>query len=389
MDNLTAVESISDTAGSNEFLPTPESGHVTLVALTKRYGTRADDPIAVNAVDLRIRAGEFVTLLGPSGCGKTSTLRMIAGFESPTSGQVSVDGVDMVSVAPNKRPMSMVFQSYALFPHLTVRQNVAYGLKLKKTSEKRLREEVDTALTIMNLMPYAERAPHQLSGGQQQRVALARALVMRPKVLLFDEPLSNLDAKLRVQMRNEIRRLQKRLGITSIFVTHDQDEAMTLSDRIVVMNQGRIEQIDVPERVYRHPSSIFVADFIGRANFLDATLLTEPGNGRARVFALGRERDVEAHEDVSLDGEVLLMVRPESVLLTPNPAADSVHGEVGRVLSAIFHGESVEYEVETDSGSIVALVSDPSAKEIFEPMDTVSVGIKADRGWLLPVVAEA
>ncbi|AIY02735.1 iron(III)-transport ATP-binding protein [Arthrobacter sp. PAMC 25486] len=389
MDNLTAAEPISAPVDTAEFSPAHESGHVTLAALTKRYGNRADDPIAVNAVDLQIKAGEFVTLLGPSGCGKTSTLRMIAGFETPSSGQVSVDGVDMVTVAPNKRPMSMVFQSYALFPHLSVRQNVAYGLRLKKTSEKRLREEVDTALTIMNLMPYAERAPHQLSGGQQQRVALARALVMRPKVLLFDEPLSNLDAKLRVQMRNEIRRLQKRLGITSIFVTHDQDEAMTLSDRIVVMNQGRIEQIDVPERVYRRPSSIFVADFIGRANFLDATLLTDPHQGRARVFALGRERDVEVHEDVTLDGEVLLMVRPESVLLTPNPAADSVHGEVGRVLSAIFHGESVEYEVETDSGSIVALVSDPSVSEIFDPMDTVSVGIKTDRGWLLPVAVEA
>lgn len=389
MDNLTAADPVLASVEASEFASNQGSGQVTLTALTKSYGTKSDDPIAVNAVDLEIKAGEFVTLLGPSGCGKTSTLRMIAGFETPSSGQVSVDGSDMVSVAPNKRPMSMVFQSYALFPHLSVRQNVAYGLRLKKTSEKRLREEVDTALTIMNLMPYAERAPHQLSGGQQQRVALARALVMRPKVLLFDEPLSNLDAKLRVQMRNEIRRLQKRLGITSIFVTHDQDEAMTLSDRIVVMNQGRIEQIDVPERVYRHPSSIFVADFIGRANFLDATLLEKPVNGRARAFALGFERDVETHPDVNLDGEVLLMVRPESVLLTPNPEADTVQGEVGRVLTVIFHGESVEYEVETDTGSIVALVSDPSANEIFEPMDTVSVGIKADRGWLLPVLAEA
>lgn len=386
MDNLTAADPIADTSEAIEFSPDEESGQVTLSALTKRYGSRADDPIAVDNVDLHINAGEFVTLLGPSGCGKTSTLRMIAGFETPSSGHVAVDGVDMVSVAPNKRPMSMVFQSYALFPHLSVRQNVAYGLKLKKTSDKRLKEEVDTALTIMNLIPYADRAPHQLSGGQQQRVALARALVMRPKVLLFDEPLSNLDAKLRVQMRNEIRRLQKRLGITSIFVTHDQDEAMTLSDRIVVMNQGQIEQIDTPERVYRRPSSIFVADFIGRANFLDATLLAEPVVNRARVFALGRERDVETHDDVTLEGEVLLMVRPESVLLTLNPEADTVHGEVGRVLSVIFHGESVEYEVETDSGSIVALVSDAAASEIFEVMDTVSVGIKADRGWLLPVV---
>ena len=259
--------------GVADLARTEPTGRITLDKLTKRYGSKRTDPVAVDAVSLDIRPGEFVTLLGPSGCGKTSTLRMIAGFEEPTSGSVQLDGADMNHVAPNRRPMSMVFQSYALFPHLTVRENVSYGLRLKKLGEKQLREEVDIVLTIMNLNAYADRAPHQLSGGQQQRVALARALVMRPKVLLFDEPLSNLDAKLRVQMRNEIRRLQKRLGITSIFVTHDQDEAMTLSDRVVVMNRGRIEQIDAPEIVYRRPASVFVADFIGRANFLDATVV--------------------------------------------------------------------------------------------------------------------
>ncbi|MFC6356543.1 ABC transporter ATP-binding protein [Luethyella okanaganae] len=360
------------------------SGRIVLTDLTKRYGAKTDEPPAVDAVSLEIERGELITLLGPSGCGKTSTLRMIAGFEEPTSGSLELDGADMIRVAPNHRPMSMVFQSYALFPHLTVRENVAYGLKLKCIPSARLREEVDTVLTIMNLMNYADRAPHQLSGGQQQRVALARALVMRPKVLLFDEPLSNLDAKLRVLMRNEIRRLQRRLGITSIFVTHDQDEAMTLSDRIVVMNRGRIEQVDVPDVVYRRPASVFVADFIGRATFLDATILSAPADGRARVAAIGQELDTACHSDVTLDSDVLLMIRPESVRLSARTDTDEVHGDIGRVLNTIFHGDSVEYEIETESGSIVASVSDPAVDEILRPMDCVRVSIATDRGWLLP-----
>ncbi|ROS50248.1 ABC transporter ATP-binding protein [Frigoribacterium sp. PhB24] len=360
------------------------SGRITLAGLSKRYGSRADDPLAVDSIDLVIEPGEFITLLGPSGCGKTSTLRMIAGFEVPTYGSLDLDGSDMVHVAPNQRPMSMVFQSYALFPHLSVRENVSYGLKLKKVPGARLREEVDTVLTIMNHMAFADRAPHQLSGGQQQRVALARALVMRPKVLLFDEPLSNLDAKLRVQMRNEIRRLQRRLGITSIFVTHDQDEAMTLSDRIVVMNKGRIEQVDVPDVVYRRPASVFVADFIGRATFLDATIVARPSDGRARIVALGVEFETASHDDVTLDTEALLMIRPESVRLSGRVDAGDVHDDVGRVLNTIFHGDSVEYEIETDSGTIVASVSDPSVDDILRPMDCVRVSIAPDRGWLLP-----
>ncbi|QPZ38754.1 ABC transporter ATP-binding protein [Paramicrobacterium chengjingii] len=383
-DHTTAELAQVDTA---EFASAPAEGRVSLKDLTKRYGSQSTDPVAVDSVTLDINAGEFVTLLGPSGCGKTSTLRMIAGFETPTAGNVTLDDLDMLQVAPNKRPMSMVFQSYALFPHLSVYDNVAYGLKLKKQSMKRVREEVETVLTIMNLNGLADRAPHQLSGGQQQRVALARALVMRPKVLLFDEPLSNLDAKLRVQMRNEIRRLQKRLGITSIFVTHDQDEAMTLSDRIVVMNKGRIEQIDTPERVYRHPSSVFVADFIGRANFLDARLLRVPESGKAVVIALGREREVAAHEQVVAYNDVLLMVRPEAIDISRTDE-NAVHGEVGRVLSAVFQGPSVEYEIETDSGTIVASVADPTASDIFDPLDAVSVSVKPGRGWLLPVLSE-
>ncbi|MGO1414082.1 MAG: ABC transporter ATP-binding protein, partial [Microbacterium gubbeenense] len=266
------VSSVTDTT-----IPAAAAGieglnaaRLTLRGLSKRYSADPSIPAAVESIDLDIEPGEFVTLLGPSGCGKTSTLRMIAGFETLTEGTIDLDGVDISGMPPNRRPMSMVFQSYALFPHLSVRDNVSYGLKLKKMSASRIAEDVDGILAIMNLSGLADRAPHQLSGGQQQRVALARALVMRPKVLLFDEPLSNLDAKLRVQMRHEIRLLQRRLGITSIFVTHDQDEAMTMSDRIVVMSKGCIEQVGAPSEVYRRPASMFVADFIGRANFLDA-----------------------------------------------------------------------------------------------------------------------
>lgn len=374
----------------DEFRTDEPTGRITLRSLTKRYP--GSDVSAVNDIDLDIRAGEFVTLLGPSGCGKTSTLRMIAGFEQPTSGEVRLDDTTMNAVPPNKRPMSMVFQSYALFPHLTVRENVAYGLRLKKTPEARLKEEVDTILTIMNLDAYADRPPHQLSGGQQQRVALARALVMRPKVLLFDEPLSNLDAKLRVQMRNEIHRLQRRLGITSIFVTHDQDEAMTLSDRVVVMNRGRIEQIDSPDAVYRRPASVFVADFIGRANFLDASPVAMSGEGRMTVHALGRQLDVACHPGVTLDSRILLMIRPESVRITSvdTPAdAQDVRDDIGRVINVMFHGDTVEYEIETDSGTMIASVSDPSVGEILEPMAVVRVGLSADRGWVLPASADS
>ncbi len=385
MDARTSVEDSDQLAEAVGIDVTHSSGRIHLRNLTKRYGSSPTDPLAVDAVTLDIDPGEFITLLGPSGCGKTSTLRMIAGFEEPTAGQIELDGADMVGVAPNRRPMSMVFQSYALFPHLSVRENVSFGLKLKKVPAERIREEVDTVLSIMNLISYADRGPHQLSGGQQQRVALARALVMRPKVLLFDEPLSNLDAKLRITMRNEIRRLQRRLGITSIFVTHDQDEAMTLSDRVVVMNRGSIEQADTPDAVYRRPASIFVADFIGRANFLDVTVVAaSPGTGRAQVAAFGRTFEVASHPRVDMASDCVLMVRPEAVQLTRTEVDEPVHEDTGRVLNTIFHGESVEYEVETDSGNLVVSVADPSVGELLQPMDSVRVSITRDRGWLLP-----
>lgn len=366
------------------------TGRLRLIDVSKEY-PGATGPKAVDDFNLDIEPGEFLTLLGPSGCGKTTTLRMIAGFESPTSGEITLDGDDMISLTPDKRPMAMVFQSYALFPHMTVRENVAYGLKLKKLSKTEIDQEVGFALASMSLTQYADRSPNQLSGGQQQRVALARALVMKPKVLLFDEPLSNLDAKLRVQMRTEIRRIQRQLGITAVYVTHDQDEAMTLSDRIVVMRQGKIEQIAPPEQVYRHPASMFVADFIGTANFIDVPQVSvrqaEGTDNVATVHVLGRSYAVPAHADVAADAPAVLLVRPESVSVRPAADATAMGGNVGRVLTSVFFGAGIEYEIETVEGNINAVVYDPLPGELLEAGSFVDVAIEPERAWLLPAEA--
>ena len=364
-------------------------GRLSLVELTKTFSNTVSDVTAVDHINLDIRPGEFITLLGPSGCGKTTTLRMIAGFEDATSGQVMLDGENMVVVPPNRRPMSMVFQSYALFPHLSVRENVAYGLRLRKKSAEEIKEEVDIALAAMNLTAMADRAPSQLSGGQQQRVALARAMVVRPKVLLFDEPLSNLDAKLRVKMRVEIRRMQKRLGISSVYVTHDQSEAMAMSDRIVVMNSGRIEQVDTPEEIYLHPASVFVADFVGRANFVPAQAQEVGEDGVAEIEALGQKIRVHssegAKEAVREGKETVVLVRPESMRIQPTDEKPAtLTGSLGQVVTSIFYGETVEYEIETEFGSLVCVVSDPRAEDLLEEGQYVRLGIEAEKAWLLP-----
>ena len=364
-------------------------GRLSLVELTKTFSNTVSDVTAVDHINLDIRPGEFITLLGPSGCGKTTTLRMIAGFEDATSGQVMLDGENMVVVPPNRRPMSMVFQSYALFPHLSVRENVAYGLRLRKKSAEEIKEEVDIALAAMNLTAMADRAPSQLSGGQQQRVALARAMVVRPKVLLFDEPLSNLDAKLRVKMRVEIRRMQKRLGISSVYVTHDQSEAMAMSDRIVVMNSGRIEQVDTPEEIYLHPASVFVADFVGRANFVPAKAQEVDEDGMAEIEALGQKIRVHssegAKEAVREGKETVVLVRPESMRIQPTDEKPAtLTGSLGQVVTSIFYGETVEYEIETEFGSLVCVVSDPRAEDLLEEGQYVRLGIEAEKAWLLP-----
>ena len=368
-----------------------DSGRITLTNLVKEFGGRDGSTRAVDDINLETKPGEFLTLLGPSGCGKTTTLRMIAGFETPTSGEILLDGADVTRLTPDKRPMAMVFQSYALFPHLSVFDNVAYGLKLKKMPKQQVIEAVESALTSMDLAKLASRAPNQLSGGQQQRVALARAMVMRPKVLLFDEPLSNLDAKLRDQMRTEIRSLQQRMGITALYVTHDQDEAMALSDRIVVMNKGRIEQVGSPNDIYRRPATVFVADFIGSANFLDPTSVSVV-EGAGRVDVLGSHRELPAAPGAAHSTSHVVLVRPESVQVryAADAAAleaarsESVSGSHGRILRTVFYGSVVEYEIDTDAGTIIAEVADPDPNSILAEGDLVEVDFPRSRGWVLP-----
>lgn len=355
------------------------TGNLSLEQVTKVFEQGQNEVRAVDDISLEVRGGEFLTLLGPSGCGKTTTLRLIAGFEFPTAGRIILDGKDMVNQPPNKRPMAMVFQSYALFPHLNVFDNVAYGLRLRRMRENEIREAVEIALHMMNLVDLEKRSPNQLSGGQQQRVALARAMVMKPKLLLFDEPLSNLDAKLRAQMRTEIRHLQQRLGITSIYVTHDQVEAMSLSDRIVVMNQGHIEQVGTPEEIYQRPASVFVADFIGRANFIEANVL-ERQDGHAVASILGEKIRLACNPDLRPGDPAYAVIRPEGIRVAPPNKNIS-----GEVKTAVYLGSSVEYELEVESYTLLAMDTNPMDGGIFREGSPISVQIDPLRSYLLPV----
>ncbi|MBI3430036.1 MAG: ABC transporter ATP-binding protein [Actinobacteria bacterium] len=366
-----------------------ESSRLELINLSKEFGQGSERVIAVDNINLSIHPGEFLTLLGPSGCGKTTTLRMIAGFERPSSGEILLDDQDMSKLTPDRRPMGMVFQSYALFPHMSVYENVAFGLKIKKLPAKQIEQEVGFVLATMSLQFLANRAPHQLSGGQQQRVALARAMVTRPKVLLFDEPLSNLDAKLRAQMRIEIRQLQQRLGITSIFVTHDQDEAMSISDRIVVMRNAQIEQVGAPAEIYLHPKGIFVADFVGRSNFLAVDKVhAKKKSGKVAIRVLGKDLEVEAHESALQASAPVLLIRPESIRVSKSKSeATTISGTDGRVLNVVFYGEHVEYSIETEKGNLVAVVSDPKYDEIVPIGQMAEFSFDQERAWLLPADA--
>jgi spermidine/putrescine transport system ATP-binding protein len=316
-------------------------GAVTLEELEKRFA----DQVAVAGIDLDILAGEFFSLLGPSGCGKTTTLRMIAGFEQPTGGRVLIDGVDVSRVPPDKRPVNTVFQSYALFPHLNVHENVAFGLRFTDASKTETRARASMALEMVRLTGFEKRKPHQLSGGQQQRVALARALVLRPRVLLLDEPLGALDAKLRKQLQLELAALQKDVGITFVYVTHDQEEALTMSDRLVVMDQGRIAQCGTPREVYEEPADAYVADFLGVANLLPARYVT-PG----RLEVAGTTLDVEHPSAAANGGPVRLLVRPERVRL----CADGSGGPntlPATVEHVVYAGSITQVQLRLDDGS--------------------------------------
>ncbi len=345
--------------------------YLTLENITKVFPSRgaASEVTAVRDVNLDIEKGELVTLLGPSGCGKTTTLRMIAGFEFPTVGRIILDGQEINPLPPHKREMSMVFQSYAIFPHLTVFENIAYGLNVQRRSKSVIKEQVNKVLELVHLEGYGDRAPTQLSGGQQQRVALARALIMEPKVLLMDEPLSNLDAKLREEMRTEIRRIQKDMNITSVYVTHDQIEAMTLSDRIVVMNQGIIEQIGTPVEIYRFPNSRFVADFIGRANFVPGEV-QEKNDSKLTVKVFGESIELtNIKRDFNRQEAVTLIVRPEMIRI--KKTGELFKGFIRRV---VYLGDVIEYDVEIGGQLITGVETDPYVMEPFAVGEQVTVG---------------
>ncbi len=348
--------------------------NVRLEHITKQFKTPGGGTTtAVNDLSLAIESGSFVTLLGPSGCGKTTTLRMIAGFEVPNAGRIFIDETDVTFVPPNRRELAMVFQSYALFPHLTVAGNIAYGLKLRKIPPDQIRERVAAVLRTVGLEGLGERYTNQLSGGQQQRVALARAIVLEPTVLLFDEPLSNLDAKLREEMRGRIRELQQSLKTTAVYVTHDQVEAMTMSDVIVVINQGRIEQIGSPTQIYEQPASRFVADFIGRVNLLLAEQ-SVAGDGGLSVKLLGVS--AQLHSFSVAAPQMLVAVRPEAIELQPS---DDWSGPLfnGRLVKAVYVGQHMEYTVRLEAGPEITAVTLGRRPEI-QTGDSVIVGLKQD-----------
>ncbi len=323
---------------------------------------------AVKGVSLDIEKGELVTLLGPSGCGKTTVLRMIAGFEFPTAGKIFLDGKEINMLPPNQREMSMVFQSYAIFPHLNVIENISYGLKVMRLPKHEVDSRTKRIIELVQLEGMEKRAPNQMSGGQQQRVALARALVMEPKVLLMDEPLSNLDAKLREQMRTEIRRIQKELGITSVYVTHDQLEAMTLSDRVVVMNEGLIMQVGTPAQIYRTPNSRFVADFIGRANFVEGKV-EEQKNNVLTVSALGRQISLpNVREQYARGKTVTLVLRPEMIKVGEKNGKFN-----GTIRRASYLGDSIDYDVEVGGHLLTVVENDPLVVEMFPEGKEVGV----------------
>ena len=314
---------------------------------------------AVHDTTLDIEPGTFVTLLGPSGCGKTTTLRMIAGFESPDEGEIYLGGEAINSLTPNKRDTAMVFQSYALLPHYNVFDNVAYGLKIRKLPKEEIRERVLNILKLVEMEGMESRMTNQLSGGQQQRVALARALVLEPGVLLFDEPLSNLDAKLRVTMRTEIRKIQQKVGITAIYVTHDQSEAMSISDKIIIMSKGKVEQIGTPREIYYHPNSKFVADFIGEANFLDAQVLSENGD-KARIRVAGEEIEVNNFAHARAGDKSELVIRPEVAKLSETGVLE------GTVTLSTFMGSYQYYQMLVDGMEIQITDYNPVNRRIYE-----------------------
>jgi len=348
---------------------------IRLENLTKQY----KDVLAVDDLTLEVEPGTLVCLLGPSGCGKTTTLRMIAGFEDPTAGRILIGDEDVTEMPPYSRPTAMVFQSYALFPHMTVYENVAYGLKARRTPKDEIPGKVQEALALMELVGQDEKSPPQLSGGQQQRVALARALVIRPKVLLFDEPLSNLDAQLRVRMRSELRDIQHRLGISSVYVTHDQEEAFSIADRVAIMNQGKLTQLGSPIDLYQRPADRFVAEFVGLSNVVPAELLGSNDKG-ADIRVFGQEiHSLQAPSDPK--GPVSVVLRPEAIEIL----SGSKGAVPARVRSMAYVGPLLRYmvAVEGDGTELMVDLSNPRMDEFYEDGAEVSLNLPKEVPALL------
>ncbi|MGO8245514.1 ABC transporter ATP-binding protein [Rhizobium johnstonii] len=344
---------------------------VSIEKLTKDYG----QGLAVNGISIKIAEGEFISLLGPSGCGKTTTLKMIAGFEDATHGAIRFDGRDVVHMPVEKRDIGMVFQNYALFPHMTVEKNLAFGLEMRRIPKGEIRIRISEVLDMVQLAGYADRYPRQLSGGQQQRVALARALVIEPKILLLDEPLANLDAKLREEMRIFIRDLQRRVGITTVYVTHDQAEAMTMSDRVVVMFSGRIAQIGTPSDIYERPANLEVAEFVGQVNIVHGKV----GKAAGRTVVSTVFGEVEVADDYADDTELVLALRPEAVELLPISSKGA--GVPAKVLSSYYSGSLVDYRLQLADGAVVNVQTFPRIR--FADGEEVLLRAPSDRFWPL------
>ena len=321
---------------------------ISINNLTKKFG---DKIIAVDNVNIDIIEGEFFALLGPSGCGKTTLLRMLAGFENPSEGHILIDGQHMVGIEPNRRPVNMVFQSYAVFPHMTVAENVGYGLKVDGVDKAEAASRINEALSLVQLDNYDDRMPDQLSGGQRQRVALARALIKKPKVLLLDEPLSALDAKLREQMQLELVRLQQSVGITFVIVTHDQDEALSMADRIAVMEDGKVRQLAPPSELYEFPSSRFVADFIGKTNLFEAT--TRGSEGDSVILEVKGLGQVAIPYKGQATGEISIAIRPEKVRLSIDEPVDDSIKIKGKVTQVAYYGDESHILLENPTGVII------------------------------------
>ena len=343
---------------------------INIENVIKRFGK---DTI-INGLSLNIKEGEFFTLLGPSGCGKTTLLRMIIGFNSIEGGEIKLDEKLINNIPTNKRNMGMVFQNYAIFPHMSVKDNVAFGLKRKKMSKQEIEEKVDEILKIVKIDHLKDRMPVKLSGGQQQRVALARAIVIHPEVLLMDEPLSNLDAKLRVEMRNAIKRIQQQIGITTVYVTHDQEEALAVSDRIAVMNGGVIQQIDTPKRIYQRPSNTFVATFIGQSNILDGQVIKNNSEEGIKIFDAFFAMTNLSKNCTNIE-DVKVSIRPEEFILS----MDNKDGIKGVVKSSVFLGINTNYFIELENGKEIEVIQASDALEAIPNDSTVYLKLQTEK----------